>query len=174
MGVHDDESIFLTQEEHEIFLLSQTKVNEEAYETKHEAFENSIMEVHKQYNLRSKRENDNPPKKTAETKKGNETKKIAETKRTSENPPKKLLERNNVESSTPRSPKIIQRENQTEVSSISQTSQPRASGYRVPTDKPEVQTLSKVSTAFILEGELAKLKIPIPLSELMNENAYRS
>jgi hypothetical protein len=55
MGVHDDESIFLTQEEHEIFLLSQTEVNEEADETEHEAFENVIMEVHRKYNLRSKR-----------------------------------------------------------------------------------------------------------------------
>jgi hypothetical protein len=32
MGVHDDESIFLTQEEQELFLLSQTEVNEEAEE----------------------------------------------------------------------------------------------------------------------------------------------
>jgi hypothetical protein len=34
MGVHNDDSIFLTQEEHEIFHLSQTKVNEEEEETK--------------------------------------------------------------------------------------------------------------------------------------------
>jgi hypothetical protein len=47
MGVHDDESIFLTQEEHEMFLLSQTEVKKEANTTKHEAFENSIMEVHR-------------------------------------------------------------------------------------------------------------------------------
>jgi hypothetical protein len=33
MGVHDDESIFLTQEEHDLFLLSQTKANEEVEET---------------------------------------------------------------------------------------------------------------------------------------------
>jgi hypothetical protein len=45
MGVHDNDSIFLTQEEQELFLLSQTKVNEEEEETKHHAFENSIMEV---------------------------------------------------------------------------------------------------------------------------------
>jgi hypothetical protein len=37
-----------------------------------------------------------------------------------------------------------------------------------------VQSQSKTSTIFILEGELAKLKIPIPLSELMRKNAYRS
>jgi hypothetical protein len=41
-------------------------------------------------------------------------------------------------------------------------------------DKLEVQSLSKASTTFILEGELAKLKIPIPLFELMRKNAYRS
>jgi hypothetical protein len=33
MGVHDEDSIFLTQEENELFLLSQTKVNEEKEET---------------------------------------------------------------------------------------------------------------------------------------------
>jgi hypothetical protein len=47
MGIHDNEAIFLTQEEKELFLLSQTKVSEEAEETKQQAFENSIMEVHR-------------------------------------------------------------------------------------------------------------------------------
>jgi hypothetical protein len=36
--------------------------------------------------------------------KGNEIKKIIETKKISKNHPKKILERNNVESSTPKSP----------------------------------------------------------------------
>jgi hypothetical protein len=171
MGVHDDESIFLTQEEHELFLLSQTEVNEEAEETEQQAFENAIMEVHRQYNLRSKKENDNPPKKVVETKKATETREIVETKKTSETSPKKVPERNNVESPAKRNPKILQRSNQTEVSS---TSQPSASAHRTLMDKPEVQSLSKASTTFSLEGELAKLKIPIPLSEMMRKNAYRS
>jgi hypothetical protein len=34
MGIHDNEAIFLTQEEQELFLLSQTKVSEEAKESK--------------------------------------------------------------------------------------------------------------------------------------------
>jgi hypothetical protein len=85
MGVHDDESIFLTQEEQELFLLSQTEVNEEAEETEQQAFENAIMEVHRQYNLRNKKMNDNPPKKATETKK------IVETKKTSEILPRKSL-----------------------------------------------------------------------------------
>jgi hypothetical protein len=156
---HDHESIFLTQEEHEMFLLSQTEVNEEAEKTEQQAFENAIMEVHRQYNLRRKKENENSPKKAVETKKA------------SENPPKKVPGRNNVESPTQKTPEILKRESQTEVSSTIQTSAP---GHRAPTDKLEVQTLSKASAPFSLEGELAKLKIPIPLSELMNKNAYRS
>jgi hypothetical protein len=171
MGVHDDESIFLTQEEHELFLLSQTEVNEEAEETEQQAFENAIMEVHRQYNLRSKKENDNPPKKVVETKKATETKKTVEIKKTSETSPNKVPERNNTEPPAKRNSQILQRENQTEVSS---TSQPSVSAHRTLMDKPEVQSSSKASTTFSLEGELAKLKIPIPLSELMSKNAYRS
>jgi hypothetical protein len=34
MGIHDNEAIFLTQEEQELFLLSQVKVSEEPEETK--------------------------------------------------------------------------------------------------------------------------------------------
>jgi len=52
MGIHDDESIFFTQEEHGIFLISQTKVNEKVEEAEQQDFENDIMEVHMQYNLR--------------------------------------------------------------------------------------------------------------------------
>jgi hypothetical protein len=48
------------------------------------------MEVHRQYNLRSKKSNDNPPKKAAKTKKDTETKRIVETKKTSESSPKKV------------------------------------------------------------------------------------
>jgi hypothetical protein len=99
------------------------------------AFENAIMEVHRQYNLRRKKENENPPKKVAETKKATETKRIVETKKTSKTSPKKVPERNNVESPAKRTPKILQRENQTEVSS---TSQPSAPAHRTPMDKPEV------------------------------------
>jgi hypothetical protein len=51
MGIHDNEAIFLTQEEKEIFLLNQTKVSEEAEDAEQQAFENSILEVHQQYNL---------------------------------------------------------------------------------------------------------------------------
>jgi hypothetical protein len=41
-------------------------------------------------------------------------------------------------------------------------------------DKPELMSQSRVPTPFSLKGELAKVKIPIPLSELMKKDAYHS
>jgi hypothetical protein len=40
-------------------------------------------------------------------------------------------------------------------------------------DKLELQSQSRTPTLFILEEELAKVKIPITLSELMSKDAYR-
>ena len=67
MGIHDNEAIFLTQEEQELFLLNQTKVSEEAEDTEQKDFENAILEVHRQYNLQSKKNEENSPKKMTET-----------------------------------------------------------------------------------------------------------
>jgi CRISPR/Cas system CSM-associated protein Csm2 small subunit len=94
---HDRESIFLTQEEHKMFLLSQTEVNEEAEKTEQESFENAIMEFHRQCNLRSKKENENS------------WKKVVETKKASENLPKKIPRQNNVESPVQKTPEILKR-----------------------------------------------------------------
>jgi hypothetical protein len=44
-------------------------VNEEAKKKEQQAFENAIMEVHRQYNLRSRKTNENSLKKAIETKK---------------------------------------------------------------------------------------------------------
>jgi hypothetical protein len=41
-------------------------------------------------------------------------------------------------------------------------------------DKPEMINQGRTLTPFSLEGELAKIKIPIPLTELMNRDGYRS
>jgi len=41
-------------------------------------------------------------------------------------------------------------------------------------DKLELMSQSRTRTPFNLEGELAKVKISIPLFELMNKDAYRS
>jgi hypothetical protein len=67
MGIHDNDAIFLTQEEQELFLLNQTKVSEEAEDAGQRAYENAILEVHRQHNLRSKKTEGNSFKKTTET-----------------------------------------------------------------------------------------------------------
>jgi hypothetical protein len=41
-------------------------------------------------------------------------------------------------------------------------------------EKPELMSQGKAPTPFSLERELDKVKIPIPLSELMNKDIYRS
>jgi hypothetical protein len=167
MGIHDNEAIFLTQEEQELFLLSQTQLSEETEETdaKEKAFENSIFEVHRQYNLQSKKTDENSPKKVTEMKK------TIETKKTSEPPTKKIPEKGNVEPPKNGNPTILQRPTQTEVSS---TNQPKTSTQKAMVDRSELLSQSRTSTPFNLQGELAKVKIPIPLSELMSKNAYRS
>jgi hypothetical protein len=86
MGINDNDSIFLTQEEHDLFPLSQTEVDEE--ESEQQAFENAIMEVHRQYNLRSKNSNDNPTKKSFDFKKTVDT----HAKKVLDSPLKKNLE----------------------------------------------------------------------------------
>jgi len=55
MGINDDESVFLPQEEQEHFLLTQTELDSKESDEYKQGFENSIMEVHWQYNLRSKK-----------------------------------------------------------------------------------------------------------------------
>jgi hypothetical protein len=109
---HDHESIFLTQEEQKIFLLSQTKVNEEAEKTKQQAFKNDIMEAHRKYNLRRKKDNENPPKKAVETKK------------TSENLPNKVPRWNDTESLAKKTLEIIKGTTQTKVPSTIQIDAP--------------------------------------------------
>jgi hypothetical protein len=105
MGINDNDSIFLTQEEHDLFLLSQTEVDEE--ELEQQDFENAIMEVHRQYNLRSKNSNDNP------------TKKASEIKKTLDTLAKKVPEKKNSEAPKKRTPNSIPNTTQTEVSSTS-------------------------------------------------------
>jgi hypothetical protein len=90
MGINDNDYVFLTQDEHDVFLLSQTEVDHEEYEYYKQGFENANIEVHRQYNLRIKKSTNNPTKKTLDT----STKKTVETsiKKILDIPPKKNIE----------------------------------------------------------------------------------
>jgi hypothetical protein len=78
MGIHDNEAIFLTQEEQELFLLNQTKVSGETEGAGQPAWGDDSLEVHRQYNLRSKKAEGSIPRKTTEAQKTAETQKTPE------------------------------------------------------------------------------------------------
>jgi hypothetical protein len=123
------------------------------------------MEVHRKYNLQSKKTDKSSPKKVTETKK------IVETKKAPDPSTKKIPEKGNDETPAKRNPTILQRSTQTEVSS---TNRPSTSAQKTMVDRSELLSQNRAPTPFRLEGELAKVKIPIPLSELMRKDAYRS
>ena len=100
-----------------------------------------------------------------------ETKKVVETKKSFEPSAKKIPEKSNAEVPAKKNLTILKRSSQAEVSSINQ---PSTYGQKNVVDKLELMRQSKAPTPFNLEGELAKVKIPIPLSELMNKDVYRS
>jgi hypothetical protein len=66
---------------------------------------------------------------------------------------------------------ILKISSQPEVSPISP---PSTSGQKSVVDKLELMSQGRASTPLSLEAELAKVKISIPLSELMNKDVYRS
>jgi hypothetical protein len=100
-----------------------------------------------------------------------EMKKVVETKKSSEPSAEKIPEKSNVEVPAKINLTILKRSSQPKVSSINQ---PSTSGQKNVADKPELICQSRAPTPFSLEGELAKVKIPIPLSELINKDAYCS
>jgi hypothetical protein len=100
-----------------------------------------------------------------------ETKKVVKTKKASEPSAEKIPEKSNPEVPVKRNLTIMKRSSQLEVSSINQ---PSTSSQKNVVDKPELMSQSRAPTPFSLEVELSKVKIPIPLSELMNKDAYHS
>jgi hypothetical protein len=100
-----------------------------------------------------------------------EMKKVVETKKASEPSIEKIPNRGTAEVPVKRNLAILKRSPQPEDSSINQ---PSTSGQKNVVDKPELMSQSRFPTPFSLEEELVKLKIPIPLSELMNKDAYCS
>jgi hypothetical protein len=146
-------------------LLNQTKVSEEVEDAKQQPFENAILEVHRQYNLWRKKTEGSSLKKTIETKK------IVETKKSSEPSAENIPEESIVEVPTKKNLNILKRSSQIEFSPINP---PSTSSQKIVVDKPELTSQGRSPTPFSLEGELAKVKIPIPLSKLMNKDAYHS
>jgi hypothetical protein len=174
MVIHDNEAIFLTQEEQELFMLNQTKVSEEAEDAEQQAFENAILEVHRPYNLHSKKTEGTSSKNMTKTQKVVEPKKSPEPsveKTPEKTTTQKIPEKNKVDAPVKKNITILKRPSQPEASpaNLPITSEPKNM-----VDKSELMSQGRALTPFSLEGELAKIKIPIPLTELMNRDGYHS
>jgi hypothetical protein len=100
-----------------------------------------------------------------------ETKKIVETQKSPEISVEKSPEKGNDEVPAKWNLTILKRSSQSEVSSINPQN---TSGQKIVVDKLELLSQSRVPTPFILEEELTKVKIPIPLSELLSTDTYHS
>ena len=98
-------------------------------------------------------------------------KKVTEIKKASEPSVEKIPKKSTTEASVKKNLTILKRSSLLEVSPINP---PSTSEQKNMVDKPELMSQGRAPTPFSLEGELAKIKIPIPLSELMNKNFYRS
>jgi hypothetical protein len=165
MGIHDNDAIFLTQEEQELFLLNQTKVSEEAEDAGQQTYENDILEVHRQYNLRTRKAEGNSSKKTSGTQKVSETEKTPE-KVTAE----KYSEKGKTDAPVKKNITTLKRPAQPEVSPINL---PSTSDWR-DMDQPESTSQTQTPAPFSLVAEMAKIKIPVPLTELISRGSYRS
>ena len=74
LGIKNENVVFITQEEQELYMLQQLQLqSRESFDCKW-SYESTIYEVHKQYNLRSKKNNEIPTKRSIQT----QTKKITE------------------------------------------------------------------------------------------------
>jgi hypothetical protein len=100
-----------------------------------------------------------------------ETKKVVETKKASEPSTEKIPEKSTAEVPAKKNLTILKRSSQLEVSPVNP---PITSGQKSVVEKSELMSQSRDPAPFSPEGELAKVKIPIPLSELMNKDIYCS
>jgi hypothetical protein len=107
MGIHDNEAIFLTREEEELFLLNQTKVSEETGDEAQQVLENAIIKTHRLYDLRSRKTVEAPPKKVTETQKSVESKKTTEP--STEKTPDKVPEKNKADALMKKNITILKR-----------------------------------------------------------------
>jgi hypothetical protein len=165
MGIHDNEAIFLTQEEQELFLLNQTKVSGETEGAGQPAWGDDILEVHRQYNLQSKKAEGSVPRKTTEAQKTAETQKTPEKAIAG-----KSSEKGKAEAPVKKNVTILKRPAQPE---ISPDNLPSTSDRR-EMDQPESTMQARTLAPFCLEAELAKIKIPVPLTKLISRGGYRS
>lgn len=112
MGANEYSYVVLTQEEQDLFLLTQMELKSKESDDYKHGFENVVLEVHIQYNLRRKKNNDNSNKKYLNNSRKKTLefgpKKIAESSKRNENNAKKRNTSNITKKTVDVSTKSIQ------------------------------------------------------------------
>ena len=129
------------------------------------------MEVHRQYNLRSKKNpytlntknSDNPTKNSSKI----------EPRKTTDSLPKKTVDNSGKKKVEIPIKRVADSVSKTTQINIPTTSQQKEPITKQITEQAEIRNLSKNQTSFNIENELEKFKSPIPLIELMNKSMYR-
>ena len=127
MGIDDNNTIFLTQEDQELFELQQLKLDSsESFDYK-QGYDYTINEIHSLYNLRNKKNNESSTKKTSQT----------QNKKTVEAPKTKFRQ-------------ILPRENKKNSNSSQNISSPKnASSPKIVDITDEVSQAKKYSQKYI-------------------------
>lgn len=191
MGLDEEETVFLTQDNQELYIFQQLQTQcGESFDYK-QGYDSSIFEVHKQYNLRSKKNIDAPDqnKKVVPTQpKKIKTVPVAKTlqilSRPNQNPPSPIIvdvtnyQPPNEKPSTSipskeaveQSPDIILENPLKNTSNAEKEEQPALNPV---VTIPNTQT-EKSPFPFNMGVQVAKLRISVPLTELIKHETYKS
>jgi len=190
MGLNNDQQVFLTQEDQEAHTLKQFQTQSgESFDSR-EGYDTTIYEVHKQYNLRSRRIDVPETHKQKDTKQPNKAKMNKPSVQihpgTDPNPNNPTVEdiSDNQQPNTEPSTSIPLKgnvedppETDFEATSVHNTTPQKEKNKENIAEKENLivrNTKTQAKKPFDLETEIGKLKISIPLSELAKHDVYRS
>ena len=149
MGINDDEIVFLTQEEQELFQLSQSELDSKESDDYKQGFGNAIMEFHRQYNIRSKKTSDTPNKNNSES----PAKKTFDTivKKITENSSKKIVDNSSKKTIEIPSKNVVETTSKTTQTEIPTTSHQKEPVSKEIIDTPDFMNLNRFRTSFNIE-----------------------
>jgi len=189
MRLNNEQQVFLTQEDQEVHMLEQFQTKSgESFDFR-EGYDTTVYEVHKQYNLRSRRIDVPETNKQEDTKQSDKGKSntipVHILSRKNPNPNNPIIDDvsdnqpQNKQSSTSIPPKwnIVEPSEVDLETTSAHNPIPEKEINTKNTTKKENPTVwnarTQIERPFNLEAEVGKLKIAVPLSELAKHDIYR-
>ena len=176
IGSDNEGEVYLTEEEQAFFSPDQDETNYEDLDDPAIEFQNAIEEAHMQYDLRSKRNQDNVKRGNSVTAKAPDTilKKASSSDKIkvekADQSQAKVTQTSPITYTPDTSTKVTKT---TMINKIPKQGQQTQSIDKVLAEKAETN-ISKLQMPFSFEGEIAKIKITMPLTELIAQSSYKS